>query len=130
MNSQSIQVSAIVAMVIGAGVLHAAPRAIEQLDAYRQQGIEQADAARGKQLWYAESNQRSCTNCHGEKPANVGRHAKTGKSIEPMAPSLNPARFQSAKKIEKWFLRNCKWTFGRECSTQEKADILTWLAGQ
>jgi cytochrome c553 len=130
MNTRSIRVSALIAMLLGAGALHAAPKAIAQLDVYRQQGIEQADAARGKQLWYAESNQRSCANCHGEKPTSVGKHVKTGKPIEPMAPSLNPQRFQSAKKIEKWFLRNCKWTFGRECSAQEKADILTWLAGQ
>jgi hypothetical protein len=130
MNTRSIRVSAFIAMLLGAGTLHAAPNAIAQLNVYRQQGIEQADPARGSQLWYSMPNQRGCTSCHGENPASVGKHVKTGKSIEPMAPSLNPARFQSAKKIEKWFLRNCKWTFGRECSMQEKADILTWLAGQ
>jgi hypothetical protein len=108
----------------------AAPVLIEHLDSYRQQGIEQADVERGRQLWYASVNERGCTSCHGEKPAQVGKHLKTGKSIEPMAPSVNPMRYQSAKKIEKWFLRNCKWTFGRECSLQEKADILSWLASQ
>jgi cytochrome c len=129
MNIKSIRVSALIATMLGAATLHAAPKAIEQLEVYRQQGIERADPERGKQLWYAVSNQRSCTNCHGENPTVVGRHVKTGKPIEPMAPSLNPQRFQSGKDIEKWFSRNCKWTFGRECSTQEKADILTWLAG-
>jgi hypothetical protein len=130
MNIKSIRISALVAMMLGAGALYAAPKAIAQLDVYRQQGIEQADPVRGKQLWYSVSNQRSCTNCHGESPRSVGKHVKTGKPIEPMAPSLNPERFQSEKDVEKWFLRNCKWTFGRECSTQEKADILTWLSGQ
>jgi len=130
MNTRLIRVSALIAMMPGAGALHAAPKAIEQLNVYRQQGIEQADPLRGRQLWYSVSNQRSCANCHGEKPTSVGKHVKTGKPIEPMALSRNPGRFQSAKKIEKWFLRNCSWTFGRECSTQEKADILTWLAGQ
>jgi len=76
------------------------------------------------------TGERGCVSCHGENPTASGTHVKTGKSIEPMAPSVNPARFRSAKKIDKWFLRNCKWTYGRECSTQEKADILTWLAGQ
>jgi len=130
MNAGSIRLAVLIAMTAGAGALHAAPAAIAQLDVYRQQGIQQADAERGQQLWYAMSGQRGCTSCHGAKPTNVGKHVNTGKPIEPMAPSLNPARFQSGKTIEKWFLRNCKWTFGRECSTQEKADILTWLAGQ
>jgi len=130
MNTRSIRASALIATMLGAAALHAAPKAIEQLDIYRQQGVAQADPERGKQLWYAVSNQRSCANCHGENPTSVGKHVKTGKPIEPMAPSVNPGRFQSEKEIEKWFLRNCKWTFDRECSTQEKADILTWLAGQ
>ena len=130
MKAKSIQVSAFVVMVVGAAALYAAPKPIEQLDAYRQQGAEQADPTHGRQLWYEMANERSCSSCHGEKPSSVGRHVKTGKAIEPMAPSVNPGRFQSAKKIEKWFFRNCKWTYGRECSTQEKADILTWLASQ
>ena len=119
----------VVTLFVAAGAI-ADPSSIEQLSTYRQQGIEQVDAERGRQLWYASVNQRSCTSCHGEKPTNVGKHVKTGKSIESMAPSINPARYESAKKIEKWFLRNCKWTLGRECSLQEKADILTWLASQ
>lgn len=108
----------------------AAANWIDHLDTYTQQGIAQADADRGRKLWYATDGERSCTSCHGETPVLDGQHAKTGKAIEPMAPSVNRKRYQSAKKIEKWFLRNCQWTFGRECSTQEKADILTWLAGQ
>ena len=43
-----------------------------------------------------------------------------------MAPSVNPKRFTDLKKVEKWFRRNCKWTWGRECNAQEKADILQW----
>ena len=103
---------------------------IPHLGTYRDQGIDQANAGRGGELWNASINDRGCTSCHGANPASIGEHVKTGKSIEPMALSLNPGRYQRAKKIEKWFLRNCKWTFGRECSVQEKADILTWLASQ
>lgn len=117
-------------MLIAAGHAPAGPGPSEHLDGYRQQGIEQADADMGRQLWYASVDERSCTSCHGDTPANLGRHVKTGKPIKPMAPSANPARYQNAKKIEKWFLRNCKWTFGRECSLQERADILTWLVSQ
>ncbi len=119
----------IAAFFVAAGVI-ADPDSIEQLDSYRQQGIEQTDEERGRRLWYASVDERGCTSCHGNQPANLGKHVKTGKSIEPMAASVNPTRYRNTKKIEKWFLRNCKWTFGRECSLQEKADILTWLARQ
>lgn len=130
MNPKSIPLVVLLcAMVVTSLALAAAGR-VDHLDTYQQQGVEQTDAERGRKLWYATNGERSCTSCHGEMPAVAGKHVKTGKAIEPMALSVNPVRYQSAKKIEKWFLRNCKWTYGRECSTQEKADILTWLAGQ
>ena len=130
MDLKSISALALVSMLIFSGHVTAAAGPIEHLDTYRQHGVEQTDAVRGRQLWYAAAGERSCTSCHGARPEVTGRHAKTGKAIEPMALSVNPGRYQSAKKIEKWFLRNCKWTYGRECSSQEKADILTWLADQ
>ena len=130
MIRNSVLLPALVGISLAASELSAAPYSVAQLDVYRQQGVEQADPQRGRQLWYARSERRSCTSCHGENPADSGKHVKTGKVIEPMAPSANPDRYQDAKKIEKWFLRNCKWTYGRECSQQEKADILTWLAGR
>jgi len=130
MTGKSVRTAVVIGTIFMTAAAFAAPYSIEQLEVYRQQGIDQVDRERGRQLWYATVDQRSCTTCHGEKPVNVGKHAKTGKAIEPMALSANPERFGDAKKIEKWFLRNCKWTLGRECSTQEKADILAWLASQ
>lgn len=44
-----------------------------------------------------------------------------------MAPSANPERLTDVRKIEKWFKRNCKWTLGRECSAQEKTDLLLYI---
>jgi hypothetical protein len=130
MNRSRLFVWICVASVIATGMATAAQPSIEQPGVYREQGIEPADSARGRQLWYTPVNERSCSDCHGDSPADIGKHAKTGKQIAAMALSVNPERYQSAKKIEKWFLRNCKWTFGRECDLQEKADILTWLASQ
>ena len=130
MNPESISTLVLTYFLIASGIATAAPGAIEHLDTYRQQGIDNTDAERGRALWYSTNGERSCTSCHGEMPVRAGRHVKTGKVIEPMALSVSPERYRSAKEIEKWFLRNCKWTFDRECSTQEKADILTWLASQ
>ncbi len=104
----------------------------EMLAEFQQQGI-QADASAGKRLWSAvfvdkkTAQQRSCATCHGDHPGKSGKHAKTGKLIEPMAPSVNGERLTERKKINKWFKRNCKWTIGRECTAQEKADFLTFL---
>jgi hypothetical protein len=130
MSPESIPALLLVPILIVSCYAAAAPGSIEHLDTHRGQGVERTDMDRGRQLWHAKNGERSCTSCHGERPADPGRHARTGKAIEPMAPSVNPDRLRNARKIEKWFLRNCKWTFGRECSLQEKADILTWLAGQ
>ncbi len=102
----------------------------KQLQAYQKQGALQVNTENGKRLWHSKNNDRSCTSCHGNTPLSNGRHAKTRKSIQAMASSVNSGRYQDVKKIEKWFLRNCKWTFGRVCSVQEKADILAWLSGQ
>jgi len=52
---------------------------------------------------------------------------RTAKRIEPMAPSVNPERLTDPAKIEKWFGRNCEWTIGRDCTTQEKADFLAFI---
>jgi hypothetical protein len=60
-------------------------------------------------------------------PTSPGRHAATGKPIQPLAPAFNPARFTDPAKVEKWFRRNCNDVVGRECSAAEKADAVTWL---
>ena len=91
------------------------------------------DAARGKELWNKKNTgedgkERTCHTCHGEDLTKQGKHAKSGKAIDPLAPSVNKERFTELKKIEKWFKRNCKWTFGRECTNQEKGDLLTYLS--
>ncbi len=70
----------------------------------------------------------SCSSCHTADPTVLGKHVKTGKVIQPMAPAANPERFTDAAKTEKWFRRNCGDVLGRECTPEEKADVLTWLA--
>ncbi|MEW8014505.1 MAG: DUF1924 domain-containing protein [Candidatus Sedimenticola endophacoides] len=101
------------------------------LQTYRDQGAGPFQAETGRTLWTksftAKDKPRGCTDCHGTDLTRAGRHRKTGKPIQPMSPAVNPKRLSDPKKIEKWFLRNCKWTLGRECTPQEKGDYLTYL---
>jgi len=73
---------------------------------------------------------RKCTLCHTTDLRRTGKHATTGKVIEPLAPSVNPKRLTDARDIEKWLARNCKWTLGRECTPQEKGDVLVMIRGR
>jgi mono/diheme cytochrome c family protein len=93
------------------------------------------DSAAGADFWQqkhqgADAAGRSCATCHTADPRQPGRHAATGKAIDPLAPSVSPRRLTDRPGIEKWLVRNCKWTLGRECTTQEKGDILTFLRAQ
>ena len=83
---------------------------------------------RGSRLFRAtQSGDWSCATCHGETPTAPGRHAKTAKLIQPLAPAANPRRFTDVAQVEKWFRRNCGDVLKRECTAQEKGDILAWL---
>ena len=111
--------------------------AIESLlEKYRQEGATQFSAVQGQAQWEQvrqaedDGGQRSCNDCHGADLRQVGKNAKTGKRIEPMARSVNPERLTDMAKIEKWFGRNCKWTLGRTCTAQEKGDFLLFLQQQ
>lgn len=100
---------------------------------YKQQVPGEFSESAGKQLWvkeYVDANSgkaRSCTNCHGVDLTRAGEHVRTGKLIKPMSPLVNPQRLTDTKKIKKWFKRNCKWTLGRECTPQEKGDVITFI---
>lgn len=87
-------------------------------------------AERGKALYFAEEQRNgktmSCTTCHTDDPRQTGKTLAYRK-VEPLAPVANPARFTDAKKVEKWFRRNCDDVFARECTAQEKGDFITWI---
>jgi hypothetical protein len=85
-------------------------------------------AAAGKQFFdQKHGNELSCASCHTENPAAEGKHAKTGKIIKALAPAANPERFTDPKKVAKWFKRNCHDVLARECTAQEKGDVLAYL---
>lgn len=85
------------------------------------------DPTRGATLFRTAGSEWSCTTCHTADPRKAGRHAVTGKPIEPMAPAVNPRRLTDPAKVEKWFRRNCRDVLGRECTSGEKADVVAYL---
>lgn len=84
-------------------------------------------ATRGEAFYKAKTGDLACASCHGDAPKAAGKHAKTGKEIQPMAPAANAQRFADAVKVEKWFTRNCKDVLNRACSAQEKGDFIAYL---
>jgi mono/diheme cytochrome c family protein len=117
--------------LIVAPVWAQSPAVIDQLlNEYQSAGASVPDASAGEALYNREQSGRSCTSCHTPDPRAAGKHQRTGKRIEPLAPSANPERLTDERQIKKWFYRNCKWTLGRECTAQEKSDFLTWLRDQ
>ena len=102
--------------------------AVIQKEASGTPGFQGFSAARGESFFKAKhGGEWSCASCHTENPATPGKHAKTGKVIEPLAPSANAERFTSPKKTEKWFKRNCNDVLDRVCTPQEKGDVLAYL---
>ena len=121
----------IVVFSVGASSADAATKATATLLAELQQSAPLPfSTSRGRDIWHRQQDDRSCASCHSESVHTPGRHVRTGKYIEPMAPSVNRMRLTRVDKIQKWLRRNCKWTFGRECTAQEQGDILLWLSSQ
>ncbi|MDA0787986.1 MAG: DUF1924 domain-containing protein [Proteobacteria bacterium] len=100
------------------------------LKQWRAEAQRPFSASAGAAAWTRQFQGRSCADCHTDVVSAWGRHEKTGKRIEPLAPSVNPERLTEVAKINKWLRRNCKWTYSRECTVQEKGDILLWLREQ
>ncbi|MEI7613197.1 MAG: DUF1924 domain-containing protein [Betaproteobacteria bacterium] len=71
----------------------------------------------------------SCTTCHAANP-RLGGRTPSGKVIEPLAVSVNQARYSDPLKVEKWFRRNCIEVLGRECTPLEKGDWLSTMISQ
>jgi Domain of unknown function (DUF1924) len=95
---------------------------------YTAQAGAPASAERGERFFTQRHGRDwSCATCHGAVPTATGKHAVTGKAIQPLAPAAHTQRFTDPAKVEKWFRRNCNDVVGRECSAAEKADVIAWL---
>ena len=106
------------------------------LKQYEAESAIKFSAQAGNELWRKEfispktGVNHSCTTCHTANLSAAGKHVKTKKSIEPLAPSVNSERLMETKTIKKWLKRNCKWTLGRECTAEEKGNLLTYIQSQ
>ena len=126
----------LIILLLSGAVPTASAASNEALSSYQNQGAGPFNGETGRQLWVRVNNPksgtagRSCADCHGENLSLPGKHLRTGKVIKPMNPAVTPERLTDNKKIEKWFKRNCKWTFGRECTPQEKGDLILFIRNQ
>lgn len=104
------------------------------LDGYAQEAKAQNPAFKGFSAKAGESFYKqthggdwSCSSCHTENPTATGKHAVTNKTIQPLSPNANPERFTDEAKVNKWFKRNCNDVLKRECTPEEKGNLLTYL---
>lgn len=122
------------AVLASAPVFAAHPVVEELMTEYRAGGSAEFSAEQGRALWNLENRNgnevRSCASCHAADLRKDGRHASTGRAIGPLAPSVDPKRLTQRSEIEKWFGRNCKWTFGRVCTPEEKGHFLAFIQSQ
>jgi hypothetical protein len=130
LNIKQISIIAISIFTLSSTIVLASEASDNLIKEYQKAGAGPFSEKNGQSLWEKKVDKRSCTNCHSMSVKNIGKHQRTNKEIKPMAPSVNPERLTEEKKIKKWLVRNCKWTFKRECTPQEKGDILTWLSKQ
>jgi len=115
-------------LVLPPGAFAQGTSASAQLQRWQAAAGAPADAARGQKLFNTKAgNELSCASCHGQPPTRATRHASTGKPIDTLAPAFNAERFTDQAKVDKWFKRNCKDVFSRECSAAEKADLMAYL---
>jgi hypothetical protein len=117
-----------VAALLPAWAQAAGTSAALQLQHWSSQAGVPGDAGRGRDFFTRRhGSEWSCASCHGNPPTARGRHAGTGKTLDPLAPAFNARAFIDTARTDKWFRRNCNDVLKRECSAGEKADVLAYL---
>ncbi|WP_052083288.1 DUF1924 domain-containing protein [Helicobacter sp. MIT 11-5569] len=93
------------------------------------------DAKRGEAIFSTKNKGKndallSCQSCHNADLKTSATNIFTNKTLEPLAPSVNPARLSDVKEVKKWLKRNFKDVFLREGNAQEKGDVLYYIVSQ
>ncbi|MBI5716585.1 MAG: DUF1924 domain-containing protein [Burkholderiales bacterium] len=100
----------------------------QQLERFARLAGAAGQAERGRSFFTSRhGGDWSCASCHGNPPVAAGKHAGTGKTLEPLAPAANPRTFTDTARVDKWLRRNCNDVLRRDCTPAEKADLLAWL---
>ncbi len=100
------------------------------MSAYAAKAGSPPSADRGEKLFTGKNKGgafESCTDCHTANPTRTGRDQVAEKSMPALAPAANAKRLTDAARVETAFRLNCKDVLNRECTAQEKADVLSWL---
>lgn len=121
---------AVALVMLGAAGPARALTANELLADFTAKAGGQASAERGQKFFTTNFGRTlgfSCASCHGSDPTASAKDQITEKSVAPLAPAVNAKRFTDRAKVDHMFRINCKDVVGRECSAQEKADVLAWL---
>lgn len=132
-NKESTMKKAVWIALGAAGMLYAGANPalqnyMEELAA--EAGIKGFSPARGETIFHAKNRggkTASCTGCHTAELTKAGENAKTGKRIDPLAPSVNPKSLTDLKNVKKWLRRNFRDVYGREGTAHEKGDVLTYI---
>ncbi|GEO80008.1 DUF1924 domain-containing protein [Pararhodospirillum oryzae] len=94
-------------------------------------GFAGFDPKRGEALFLSRNTANpelpSCASCHTQDPRASGRHAKTGRAIDPMAPSVNRERFTDLAQVDKRLGRDCETVLGRACTPLEQGDFVAFM---
>ena len=102
--------------------------AAQQLQRFSTEAGKPGQSERGAAFFNStHGGEWACASCHGKPPTATGKHASTGKAIDPLAPAFNAKGFTTEAKVDKWFRRNCNDVVKRECSAIEKADVMAYL---
>jgi cytochrome c peroxidase len=109
-------------------------RELETQAKTRDSSFEGFDPERGRKIFFDEFPDEklgkvSCATCHNSDLKESGK-TPVGKTIDPLAPSVNKNSLTSVKKIKKWLLRNFKQVYGREGDAKEKGDVLMFINTQ
>ena len=75
---------------------------------------------------HSKGERVSCMTCHTADPKSQGK-TRANKIIDPIAPIANKDRFTDLAKVEKWFKRNCKDVYERECTNIEKGNFIKYM---
>ena len=125
-----------VALFGAASVFAATPNTevAKYLSSLKAEAKTEFSEAAGKEIFTKENikdgQKISCTSCHTQNLKGYGENKKTGKRIDPLAPSANPKSLTDVAEIKKWLKRNFNDVYGREGTAKEKGDVLTFLLKQ